>query len=118
MTPGAVLLLDHWAANPRFRELTVGEASRQLQDLLPSYPHPTDQPMAICVNGYRWFRSEMEAVADAVYRAARRPHRLDETLATPDWDVELNEEGMWCVPGKCRARSYNVRLRETFLAPR
>lgn len=118
MTPGAERILDHWAAAPDFRQITVREAARQLQELVPSYPHPSDHPVAICVNGYRWFGSEMEAVADAIHRAARRPHGLDETLATPEWDVELNEDGLWSVPGTCLARSYNERVRETFLTSR
>jgi hypothetical protein len=109
MTPGAERILDHWAAAPDFRQITVREAARQLQELVPSYPDPSDHPVAICVNGYRWFGSEMEAVADAIYRTARRPHQLDETLAGPHWDVERDDEGRWSVPGMCLARVHAER---------
>ncbi len=118
MTPGAVLLLDHWAAHSGFRQLTFREAAKQLNALLPGYPQPSDQPVAICVNGYRWFGSEMEAVADAVRRATRRTASLGENLAGSDWDVELNEEGLWSVPGRCLGRSRNHHARDCSVAAR
>jgi len=118
MTPGAVRILDHWAATPNFRTLTVAEAAAGLQELLPQYPGPNDQPAAICVNGYRWFVHEMEAVADAIYRASRRPHQLDETLAGADWDADVNDQGLWALPGRCSRRSHNERVRDEFLMHR
>jgi hypothetical protein len=118
MTPGAVRILDHWASSPDFRALTVAEAAAQLQEVLPHYPHPNDQPVAICVNGYRWFVHEMEAVADAIYRASRRPHELGETLAGADWDADVNEQGLWALPGRCSRRTHNERVRQEFLMGR
>jgi len=104
MTPGAVRILDHWAATPGFRDLTVREAAVKLQEVLPHYPHPDDQPVAICVNGYRWFTEEMEAVADAIYRASRRPHLLDGTLSGSDWNSDRNADGLWSLPNRCTLR--------------
>ena len=101
MTPGTVLLLDHWAAVPGFRHLTVAEARSKLEELLPRYPHPNDQPAAICEQGIRWFPTEMEAVADAIHRASRRPHSYDTTLSGPDWNSYRNEAGLWALPGRC-----------------
>lgn len=109
MTPGAVVILDLWAASPGFREISIREAAAKLQDLIPRYPHPGDQPVEICVNGYRWFDTEMEAVADAIYRAARRPHNLDSTLVGSDWDVDRNERGLWAIPGRCPTRGASKR---------
>ncbi len=101
MTPGAVRILDNWAATPGFRDLSVREAAAKLQEVLPRYPFPDDQPVKICVNGYRWFAEEMEAVADAIYRASRRPYLLDETLAGSEWDSDRNAEGLWSLPNRC-----------------
>jgi hypothetical protein len=103
MTPGAISKLDRWAATPGFRDLTIDDAAAQLQDLAPQYPHPADNPVEICVNGYRWFGTEMEAVADAIYRSSRRPHGAAETLAGPDWDCDVSRDGLWAIPGRCRA---------------
>ncbi|WP_419403778.1 hypothetical protein [Stenotrophomonas rhizophila] len=102
MTPGAISMLDRWAKSPGFRDLTIDEAAEQLEQLVPQYPHPADQPVEICVNGYRWFGSEMEAVADAIHRAARRPHGADETLAGPDWNSDISYAGLWALPGRCK----------------
>jgi hypothetical protein len=101
MTPDALGILDRWAASPDFRSLTVDEAAMWLRDLLPHYPHPADQPVEICVNGYRWFGSEMEAVADAIYRASRRPHAPGETLTGTEWDSAVSRAGLWAVPRRC-----------------
>lgn len=103
MTPGAVSKLDKWAATPGFRQLTIDEAAAQLQELVPHYPHPADHPVEICVNGYRWFATEMEAVADAIYRSSRRPHGTAETLAGEDWNCDVSSAGLWAIPGRCRA---------------
>lgn len=103
MTPGAISKLDRWAATPGFRDLTIDDAAAQLQDLAPQYPHPADNPVEICVNGYRWFGTEMEAVADAIYRSSRRPHGAAETLAGPDWDCDVSRDGLWAITGRCRA---------------
>ncbi len=105
MTPAVVHQLDQWASMPRFRRLTVRQAAAQLAEILPGYPSPFDQPVEICVNGYRWYRHEMEAVADALQRALRRPKGPSETLEGPDWDVDRNEQGLWCVPGICTRRA-------------
>lgn len=102
MTPGAINKLDRWAATPHFRELTIDQAAAELQELVPHYPHPGDHPVEICVNGYRWFATEMEAVADAIHRSYRRPHAPSETLATSDWDCDVNRDGLWAIPGRCR----------------
>lgn len=103
MTPGAISKLDRWAATPGFRDLTIDDAATQLQELVPHYPHPADNPVEICVNGYRWFASEMEAVADAIYRSHRRPHGTAETLAGADWDCDVSAAGLWAIPGRCTA---------------
>lgn len=100
MTPGTVLLLDHWAAAPGFRHLSVIDAAAKLQDLLPRYPHPGDQPVAICDQGIRWFSTEMEAVADAILRASRRPHACDASLSGPDWNSYRNAAGLWALPSQ------------------
>lgn len=110
MTPGAVRILDHWAASPNFRAMTVAEAAAGLQELLPHYPHPNDQPVAICVNGYRWFVHEMEAVADAIYRAAQQPELRLETLAGPDWNSDIGDHGLWALPGRCLARGQGAGM--------
>ena len=102
MTPGAISKLDRWAAAPAFRELTIDQAATQLQELVPQYPHPADHPVEICVDGYRWFSTEMEAVADAIYRSCRRPHGPSETLVGQDWNCDVNREGLWAIPGRCR----------------
>lgn len=102
MTPGTVLLLDHWAAAPGFRELAVVDAASKLGELLPFYPNPGDQPVAICDQGIRWFPTEMEAVADAIYRASRRPHSRDRTLSGADWNSYRNVAGLWALPGRCK----------------
>lgn len=105
MTPDTARFLEAWINGPGFRGLTVGEAHSQLRSLAPHYPHPAaDQPTAICVNGLRWFSAEVEAVADAVFRAARRPHSLGSTLAAPEWHGEQNSDGLWAVPGRRRTR--------------
>lgn len=110
MTPSARSAMTHWASTPMFLDLTVGIAAEQMQEILPHYPHPSDQPIAICVNGYRWFGSEMEALADAIHRAARRPHLHHLSLAGADWEVERNKEGLWAVPGRCSPKSRNERV--------
>jgi hypothetical protein len=110
MTPGALSAMAHWAALPSFRHLTVGAAQQQLQEILPRYPQPADQPLAICVNGYRWFGSEMEALADAIHRAARRPHLHYVSLSGEDWAAEQNREGLWALPSRCSPRSQNERV--------
>lgn len=106
MTPGTVLLLDHWAAAPGFRHLTVAEAASKLGELLPRYPHPGDQPVAICDQGIRWFQTEMEAVADAINRASRRPHSREKTLSGPDWNSYRNAAGLWALPGRCASSKH------------
>lgn len=110
MTPGAISKLDRWAATPGFRDLTIDEAAAQLQELVPHYPHPADHPVEICVNGYRWFATEMEAVADAIYRSCRRPYGPSETLAGPDWNCDVNREGLWAIPGRCGLTGRQVAL--------
>lgn len=100
MTPDTAQLVEAWINAPEFRELTARQALAQLQEIAPHYPHPAaDQPVAICVNGLRWFGSEVEAVADAVFRASRRPHSLGSTLDGPIWHSEQNSDGLWAVPG-------------------
>ena len=103
MTPGAISKLDRWAATPGFRDLTIDEAAAELQDIVPHYPHPDDHPLKTCVNGYRWFATEMEAVADAIYRSSRRMHGASESLASTDWDCDVSPEGLWAIPGRCRS---------------
>lgn len=101
VTPDTARLLEDWLNGPGFRALSVGEALSQLRTIAPHYPHPAaDQPIAICVNGLRWFSTEVEAVADAIFRSARRPHSLGSTLAGPDWRSEQNGDGLWAVPGR------------------
>lgn len=91
--------IERWADEPGFRTQTLDHASLTLRTLLPGFPGPADQPCEICVNGYRWFNGEMEAVADAIHRAARRPHAVDATLAGGEWDVDRNPAGLWSVAG-------------------
>jgi hypothetical protein len=112
MTLDSIGILDRWAASPGFRSFTVDEAAMWLRDLLPHYPHPADQPVEICVNGYRWFGSEMEAVADAIYRASRRPHAPGETLSGSDWDSQVSRAGLWAVPGRCVVHLRSVHRRD------
>lgn len=96
-----VAKMDRWVADPGFRKQTLAEASEALQELLPGYPGPNEAPLAICKHGYRWYAKEMEAVADAIYRASKRGSALSRTLEGPDWDVECNQAGQWSVPGQC-----------------
>jgi hypothetical protein len=105
MPPRARSVMVHWSSAPTFLDPTVGIAGEQMQEILPHYPHPSDQPIAICVNGYRWFASEVEALADAIHRAARRPNLHHLSLAGPDWEVEKNRDGLWAVPGHCSPQS-------------
>jgi hypothetical protein len=104
MMAGALTRLSEWTAQPAFRELTVREAAQRLQELAPSYPGPFDQPVEICVNGCRWFAEEVEAVADAIHRAGRRPHRARELLGGPEWGILRNAAGLWAVTGPMAGR--------------
>lgn len=99
MMTGELRRLDRWASEPGFRRLTVEEAAARLRVLAPNYPGPFDEPVQICVKGGRWFNDEMEAVADAIHRAARRPGRRTETLAGKEWGVDRNGDGLWAVMG-------------------
>lgn len=108
MMAGALRRLSDWAAQTAFRELTVGEAAQRLQELAPRYPGPFDQPVEICVNGCRWFAEEVEAVADAIHRAGRRPHRAKEPLGGPDWGTLRNAAGLWAVTGPMGGGSHRI----------
>lgn len=109
MMAGALRRLLDWTAQPAFRELTVREAALHLQELAPSYPGPFDQPVEICVNGCRWFAEEVEAVADAIHRAGRRPHRARELLGGPEWGILRNAAGLWAVTGPMAGRKSQYR---------
>lgn len=65
-----------------------------LADLLPHYPHPNDQPIEICSKGYRWFREEMKAVADAIYRGSKTPHPVEDTRQGADWNADIGSNGL------------------------
>ncbi len=101
MTPGAIAVVEAWACSPTFRDITVDDAAAWLREIFPHYPHPGDQPVEICVNGYRWFTTKAEALADAVHRASLRPHDVADTLAGPDWDLEVSGGGLWALPSRC-----------------
>lgn len=102
MTPGAITVVGAWAASPGFRTLTLDEAAMWLHEIVPQYPHPIDQPVKICANGYRWFPTRAEASADAILRASLRPHSPTDTLAGPDWEAEVSCAGLWAFPGRSR----------------
>lgn len=97
--------MERLADDSGFRSQTLNQAAAQLREMLPAFPAPCDQPVAICRKGFRWFDSEMEAVADAIHRGGSSPHDWAATLSGPDWDVDRNLQGQWCVPGRCRART-------------
>jgi hypothetical protein len=78
--------IERWADEPGFRNQTLDHASSALHELLPAFPAPSDQPTEICVNGFRWFNGEMEAVADAIHAA-----------------------GLWAVPGCSRLQTRDTR---------
>lgn len=99
MTPNAVRLLERWTVSPGFGNQSVADAAVGLGKLLPHYPHPDDQPVEICHNGYRWFREEMEAIADAIYRDARRPGASTRSLTGSGWARKRNSSGLWAIPG-------------------
>jgi len=118
MMAGALRRLSDWTAQTAFRELTVREAAQRLQELAPSYPGPFDQPVEICVNGCRWFAEEVEAVADAIHRAGRRPHRAKEPLGGPEWGTLRNAAGLWAVTGPMAGRQSQDREGRAFLQSR
>ena len=103
MTPDAVKILERWTGSPGFRNQSVADAALGLSKLLPQYPHPDDQPVEICRNGYRWFRDEMEAIADAVYREARKPNASSRSLTGSGWARKQNHSGLWALPWLTRA---------------
>ena len=115
---GALRRLSDWTAQAAFRELTVREAAQRLQELAPSYPGPFDQPVEICVNGCRWFAGEVEAVADAIHRAGRRPHRARELLGDPEWGISRNAAGLWAVTGPMTGRKSQDREGSALLQAR
>jgi len=118
MMAGALRRLSDWTAQAAFRELTVREAAQRLQELAPSYPGPFDQPVEICVNGCRWFAGEVEAVADAIHRAGRRPHRARELLGDPEWGISRNAAGLWAVTGPMTGRKSQDREGSALLQAR
>lgn len=101
--------MERWADEPGFRTQTLDDARAALRELLPAFPAPGDQPREICVNGYRWFNGEMEAVADAIHRASRRPHAVAATLEGADWNVDRNAAGLWAIPGSSRVQVRDTR---------
>jgi hypothetical protein len=101
--------IERWADEPGFRNQTLDHASSALHELLPGFPAPSDQPTEICVNGFRWFNGEMEAVADAIHRASRRPHSVTTTLQGAEWNVDRNAAGLWAVPGCSRLQTRDTR---------
>lgn len=105
MTPASLRLLNQWASTEGFGRQTAAEAAVRLAELLPHYPHPSEQPVEICANGYRWFTHEMEAVADALHRQHKRPLRQGSTMASPDWITEANRDGLWAVAVPVRLKA-------------
>lgn len=103
MTPNALRTMERWTVSPGFRNQSVAEAALGLSKLLPQYPHPNDQPVEICHNGYRWFREEMEAVADAICREGRKPDAGTRSLTGSAWARKRNHSGLWALPGLSRA---------------
>lgn len=98
-----VRILERWTVAPGFRSQSVAEAALALAKLLPNYPGPDDQPEEICHKGNRWFREEMEAVADAIYREARRPDASTRPMTGSAWARKRNSSGLWALPGLLRA---------------
>ena len=98
-----VRILERWTVSPGFRNQSVADAGLALGQLLPHYPHPDDQPVEICHEGHRWFREEMEAVADAIFREARKPGASTRPLTGSVWARKRNSSGLWALPGLSRA---------------
>lgn len=94
-----VRILERWTVSPGFRNQSVADAAMALAKLLPHYPGPNDQPAEICHKGNRWFREEMEAVADAIYREGRRPDASARPMTGSAWARKRNGAGLWAVPG-------------------
>lgn len=99
MPPNEVRVLERWTVSPGFSSQSVAEAALGLAQLLPHHPQPDDHPLEICHEGYRWFRQEMEAVADAIHREARRPDATTKPLTGAAWARRRNRSGLWAIPG-------------------
>lgn len=98
-----VRMLERWTVTPGFRSQSVADAAMALAKLLPNYRRPDDQPAEICHKGNRWFREEMEALADAIHREARRPDASTRPMSGSVWARKRNSCGLWAVPGLLRA---------------
>lgn len=109
MTPDSISRLEHWISGPSFRALTVDQAAAKLALEAPHYPHPADQPIEICANGHRWFGTEAEALADAIFRSRRLLHGPGETMAAAEWGSAINHTGLWAIPGQGRAAALGRR---------
>lgn len=102
MTPKAVLTLERWTVSPGFRNQSVAEAAKWLGELLPGYPGPDDRPIEICEKGYRWFRQDMEAFADAIHRVGEAADADDCFMTGATWARRRNTSGLWAIPASPR----------------
>lgn len=110
MTPKAVLALERWTVSPGFRSQSVAEAAKWLGELLPNYPDADDDPVEICEMGFRWFREEMEAFADAIYRAGRAPDADDCFMTGGIWARKRDGSGLWTIPASAQDCSIAQRV--------
>lgn len=104
MTPSQQDDLFRWITCDAFSAQTLQQAADRLAALAPDYAEYPFRPVAVGIDGTRWFKQREQAIADAVWRATRRLFDPDETLTGRRWAVACNEDCLWAVGWRGRAR--------------